>query len=155
MIHQDGHLMTETELRVLIKGTKSASTTVSGSVDTAGQGTTISCSDGGTTFICQVSNMANGDNNVTVTATDAAGNTKTATTKLRQVVGDGCFGHGGNPIVTDALMALKMVVGLTASDKVHGDVNLNGKVDSGDALMILKKSSAWRRFKTPSAPPPP
>ena len=62
---------------------------------------------------------------------------------MRVAAADGCFTGTGTATVTDALKALRMSVGIiapAAADLLHGDMNLDGKIDSGDSLLILKKA---------------
>jgi hypothetical protein len=103
----------------------------------------------GTIWTCSISGLAKGDNIVTVTATNAAGNTASATASVKILIADGCFRGTGSPDITDALKALRMSVGLitpTVDDKMHGDVNADGTIDSGDALLILRKVTGLTSF---------
>jgi cytochrome c peroxidase len=138
--------------------TKNATQTISGTVDTPGSTVAVHVDTGaavgpvtvsGTTWTCQVSGLKNGNNNITVTATDAVGNSGNAGTLIKIVIADGCFRGTGSPDVTDALKALRISVGIvvaTADDKLHGDVNVDGNIDSGDALLILKKATGLVSF---------
>jgi hypothetical protein len=103
----------------------------------------------GTTWTCTVSGLAKGDNTITVTATNAAGNTASKNCGVKILIADGCFRGTGSPDVTDALKALRMAVGLvtpTVDDYMHGDVNADSKIDSGDALLILRKATGLTSF---------
>jgi len=123
-----------------ISGTVEAGGKVSVSVDTGAMVGPVTVS--GTTWSCQVSGLNKGSNKITVVATDAAGNTTTTTATTKILISDGCFRGTGNPDVSDALKALKMAVGIispTEDDLLHGDVNADSKIDSGDSLLILRK----------------
>ncbi len=96
-----------------------------------------------------MSGLANGDNTITVTATNASGNTNSSTATIKVVIADGCFRGTGSPDITDALKALKMAVGIIAptnDDLLHGDVTSDGRIDTGDALLILRKSVGMAAF---------
>jgi hypothetical protein len=88
---------------------------------------------------------------ITVTATDQSGNVSTV---RRNVVyakaSSGDLNRNGSVDVSDALLALRMAVGLitaTDADKLVGDVSPqsggkpvpDGTIDISDALMILRK----------------
>lgn len=127
-----------------ISGTMSAGATVNVSVDT---GATVGpVTAGGSTWSCQVSGLSKGTNNITVTATDAAGNAASATAIVSILFADGSFSGTGSPAISDALKALRMAVGIiqpTTDDLLHGDVAPtaapDGKIDTSDALLILRK----------------
>jgi cytochrome c peroxidase len=130
-----------------ISGTMDAGSTVAVHVDTGAAVGPVTVS--GTTWTCKVSGLTNGDNKITVTATDAVGNPASAGTLIKVVIADGCFRGTGSPDVTDALKALRISVGIvvaTADDKLHGDVNSDGNIDTGDALLILKKAAGLASF---------
>ena len=138
------------EVGVVETMTKKTTQTITGTVEAGGK-VAVSVDTGamvgpvtvnGTTWSCQVSGLNKGTNNITVTATDALGNTATKTTTVKILIADGCFRGTGSPDITDALKSLKMAVGIitpTTDDLLHGDVTADGKIDSGDCLMILKK----------------
>jgi cytochrome c peroxidase len=96
----------------------------------------------GNTWSCRLSGLAKGDNAVTVSAVDPLGNLAAKTATVKIVIADGCFRGTGNPDISDALKALRMAVGIvtpTADDLSHGDVATDGRIDAGDALLILRK----------------
>jgi cytochrome c peroxidase len=137
--------------------TKNSTQTISGTVE-PGVTPVVSVNTGasvgpvtvnGTTWTCTVSGLAKGDNTITVTATNAAGNTASKNCGVKILIADGCFRGTGSPDVTDALKALRMAVGLvtpTVDDYMHGDVNADSKIDSGDALLILRKATGLTSF---------
>jgi hypothetical protein len=103
----------------------------------------------GSQWSCRIFGLQPGNNTLTVTATDAQGNTTSTKTVVTVVIGDGCFRGTGSPDISDALKALRMAVGIitpTADDLLHGDVNLDNKIDSGDALLILRKVTGLTSF---------
>jgi cytochrome c peroxidase len=137
--------------------TKNSTQTISGTVE-AGAIPVVSVNTGasvgpvtviGTTWTCTVSGLAKGDNNITVTVTNAAGTTASKIASVKILIADGCFRGTGSPDITDALKALRMSVGLvtaTVDDMMHGDVNADSKIDSGDALLILRKATGLTSF---------
>jgi hypothetical protein len=97
----------------------------------------------------RISGLSTGTNTVTITATDAAGNVTTKTAVINVVVPDGCFDGTGVVKISDALRALRIAVNLdaaTTDDLLHGDVNLDDKIDVSDALQILKKAIGMASF---------
>jgi cytochrome c peroxidase len=104
----------------------------------------------GATWSCQLSGLAGGANDVTVKATDPAGNVTARTATVTVIVADGNFKGTGSADLSDALKALRIAVGLiqpTANDMLHGDVAPlvngvpapDGRIDTADALLILRK----------------
>lgn len=124
----------------------------------AGPGVTVGpVTVSGNTFSCKVSGLKGGANNITVTATDAAGNVTTTPVTVTAVKPDGCVLGGTVPGVADAIKALRIAVKLdapTADEALRGDcaplVNgvpaPDGKVNSADALVILKKAVGLVNF---------
>jgi cytochrome c peroxidase len=103
----------------------------------------------GSGWNCQVSGLKKGDNIITVTAADPLGNVTTRTATVKLVIADGCFRGTGSPDISDALKALRMAVGLitsTPDDLLHGDVTIDGRIDSADALQILRKVAGLPSF---------
>jgi hypothetical protein len=91
--------------------------------------------------------VTTGANNITVTATDLVGNAAAMTAAVTIVKTDGHFGATGPVNIADALRALQMAVGLvtpTPTELLQGDCAPlgapDGKIDVGDAILILKKS---------------
>ncbi|HXE96663.1 MAG TPA: cytochrome c peroxidase [Dongiaceae bacterium] len=85
-----------------------------------------------------------GANDITVTATDKAGNVASATASIF-VLPDGIFNGTKIPDVSDAIKALRIAVGLvtpTANDMLHGDVAPlgapDGKIDLADVVLIMR-----------------
>ncbi|MBI5441967.1 MAG: cytochrome C peroxidase [Deltaproteobacteria bacterium] len=88
-----------------------------------------------------------GVNEITVTASDPAGNSATRTATVVVSFSDGCFDGTGETRLSDALKAMRMATGQitpTADNLLHGDVappgTPDGRIDTSDALMILKKA---------------
>ena len=111
----------------------------------------------GTSWSCQLSGLAKGDNAVTVTAKDTSGNLTSRSTLITVVPPDGNFKGTGTCDITDALKALRMAIGLSQpsfNDLLHGDVSPlvngvpapDGKIEVGDALTILKKAVGLVNF---------
>lgn len=138
--------------------TKSSSHTISGTME-AGASPAVTLGSvaapvtvSGTNWSAALSGLATGGNNITITATDQAGNVATKAAAVTVVIADGSF-SGGVVSVADALKAMRMAVGLvapTSDDLMRGDVaplNLpDGKIDVADALMILKKAVGLVNF---------
>jgi hypothetical protein len=87
---------------------------------------------------------------VTVSATDLAGNVATVQRNIMRRLPNGALNGSAEPSLADALKVLRFTVGLdtlSASEKLNADVAplVNGKpssdgtIDSGDALIILKR----------------
>ena len=86
----------------------------------------------GGAFTCQVSGMASGNNIITVTATDAAGNTKNVATTVssrrrRLLQRHGEPGHHRLPQGVENVGRDRTP---TTDDLMHGDVSFNNKTDS-------------------------
>lgn len=101
----------------------------------------------GSVWSAQVSGLATGTNNITVTATDLVGNATAVTSAVTIVKTDGHFGAPGPVSIADALRALRMAVGLIApnpTELLQGDCaplgSPDGVIDVADALLILKKT---------------
>jgi len=104
----------------------------------------------GTSWSCPLSGLLPGANDITVTALDPAGNLSSVQTALQIVVPDGNFKGTGVAEISDALLALRIAVGLrepSPLEFLHGNVAplANGvpdpddKIDIADALAILSK----------------
>jgi hypothetical protein len=98
----------------------------------------------GTTWSASVSLLASGPNDITVTATDPAGNLATQAASIL-VFGDGIFNGTRIPDISDAIKALRIAVGLiqpAAADLHHGDVAPlgapDGRIDIADVVLILR-----------------
>ncbi len=98
----------------------------------------------GTTWLVHLSMLSVGPNQVTVTATDTAGNVSTATTTI-SMLPDGIFNGTRVPDISDAIKALHLAVELiapTADDLLHGDVAPlgapDGLIDLADVLLIMR-----------------
>jgi cytochrome c peroxidase len=137
--------------------TKKDVQTVTGTVETGGKvavtvdtGATVGpVTVSGTTWSCQVSGLKKGTNNITVTATSAAGNKSSKTATVKILIADGCYRGTGSPDISDALKSLKIAVGIitaTEDDLLHGDVTTDGKIDTGDALLTLRKVAGLASF---------
>lgn len=111
----------------------------------------------GTSWSCQLSGLAKGTNSITVTATDAAGNSASTAASLTVILPDGDFAGKGSVDISDALKALRMALGIiqpSAVDLLHGDVAPildgapapDGKIDLADALVILRKTIGLANF---------
>jgi len=92
----------------------------------------------------QLSLLQSGANDVTVTATDKAGNVASATASIIMLA-DGIFNGTKIPNISDAIRALRIAVGLitpTADDMLHGDVAPlgapDGKIDMADVILIMR-----------------
>jgi cytochrome c peroxidase len=104
----------------------------------------------GPDWSCQLSELTPGDNQITVSARDAAGNLTSRVVPLRVVFADGNFKGSGSADISDALKALRITVGLDQTgtlDLLHGDVaplvngkpEPDGRIGLPDALVILRK----------------
>jgi hypothetical protein len=138
-----------THLKALaLSGTVEAGSTVTVAV---GTGAAAAATVTGTTWTFNVAGLVDGDNNITVTATDAPlGNTATKQAVIKVVPSDGKITGAATVGIADALKALQFSTGLvqaTAVEAVHADVaplvnglpTPNGKVDIGDVVLILRK----------------
>jgi hypothetical protein len=107
----------------------------------------------GANWSCVISGLTAGVNDITVTATDPAGNANAATTSLTIILSDGSFSGTGTVTAADALKALRIAVGLvtpTAEDTLRGDCAPlgapDGSIDVNDALLILQKAVGLVNF---------
>jgi hypothetical protein len=67
----------------------------------------------------------------------------TKTVTLTAVSANGSFTGAVVPTVVDAVKALRIAVGIitpTAQDLLRGDLLADGKIDLGDAILILQKA---------------
>jgi hypothetical protein len=100
----------------------------------------------GTTWTTNVSGLVEGDNTITVTATDSIGNVNTKTTIVTVVVPTGSFSGAHQPMIEDALKALRMAAGFVVPTKVEllrCDLFEDGVIDLADALLILRKVAGF------------
>ncbi len=115
---------------------------------TAGKVITISGS-GIATWSCVISGLVPGANNITVTMLDIF-YTTTKTGVITRILPDGNIVEDGVVDISDALKAMRFVVGPeqpTVTDMLHGDVaplvdgkpTQNNAIDIADALLILRK----------------
>jgi cytochrome c peroxidase len=104
----------------------------------------------GGSWSCALSALAPGQNQITVTAGDPAGNVSSRFAVVEVAIADGNFKGSGVVDISDALTALRIAVGLlqpSAADLSHGDVAPlvnglpapDGRIDLSDALLILRK----------------
>jgi hypothetical protein len=107
----------------------------------------------GTNWNAQVTGLATGANNISVTAGDLVGNTAGVTAAITIVQTDGHFGTPGPVNVSDALKALRIAANLvtpTTDDILHGDCAPLGAPDGvimvDDALLILRKAVGLVNF---------
>jgi hypothetical protein len=115
---------------------------VTPSITVNGTAYTGTITTSGSTWSAPLSGLAAGPNTITVTATDAAGNVATKTTTVTAVAATGSFSGTSQPTVADALKAMRMAIGLatpTTAERLSGDLLADGKIDLGDAILILKK----------------
>jgi hypothetical protein len=130
-----------------LTGTVSDNVAVAGVTVQIGSGSATNATVTGTTWSCAINGLVVGTNQITVRAMDASGNASTATSSI--VV--------ENPTVTfsplsiaDALVALQIAVGtvqptgdnlsrLDVAPFINGKSVPNGKIDTGDAIVILSK----------------
>ena len=101
-------------------------------------------STSGGTWSTTLSLLGVGKNDITVTATDKSGNVTRAAATIN-VFADGIFNGTKIPNLSDAVKALRIVVGIitpTADDLRHGDVAPlgapDGKIDLNDVLLIMR-----------------
>jgi cytochrome c peroxidase len=127
----------------LLSGTVEAGITPVVSISTAGAQAGAVAVTGGT-WSTPTSLLKVGPNNVTVTATDKAGNVTSATATIF-VLPDGIFSGTKIPDISDAIKALRIAVGIvtpTADDLLHGDVAPlgmpDGKIDLSDVVLIMR-----------------
>lgn len=118
-------------------------------VNTAATVGTVTVTDSNWSAV--ISGLTAGVNNITVTASDPAGNGSTVTGVITIILPDGSFTGTGTVTVADALKSLRISVGLsapTAEEMLHGDVaplvngkpSPDGRIDLFDALLTLKKA---------------
>lgn len=100
---------------------------------------------------CEITNLADGANNITVIALDTLFNRTTVKGVITRILPDGNIVEDGVTDLSDALKALRIAVGLeqaTATDMLHGDIaplvdgapTRNNAIDIADALLILRKT---------------
>lgn len=97
----------------------------------------------GSNWTCAVtgSDVKEGQNVFSVTATDSAGNVTTRTATTTGISATGSF-SGGVPVLADVLKALRIalfLINATPEDLCRGDLFMDGKIDLADAILILKK----------------
>jgi len=126
----------------VLTGTVDAGITPVVSVSTGAVASTLNIS--GSAWSVPLSLLNVGVNDITVTATDKAGNVASATASIF-VLPDGIFNGTRIPDVSDAIKALRIAVGLvtpTANDMLHGDVAPlgapDGKIDLADVVLIMR-----------------
>jgi cytochrome c peroxidase len=149
-------------LKAPISPTRGTSQTISGTVElgsvpavTVDTGATVGPvrtvgGNGISTWSCDITGLAAGTNNITVKALDFVFNVTTVTGAITVILPDGNLKGSGSVDVSDALMALRIAVGLvqpSPEQMLHGDVAplVNGvpapdnRIDIADALVILRK----------------
>jgi hypothetical protein len=139
-------------LSQLTAATNLSSQTIGGTVEALAtmavtlNGATVPASVVGTTWSSVISGLVPGVNNLIVTATDALQNVAIQNATITFIVPDGLLTGGNSVTISDALMALRITVGLvtpTANELLRGDVEPpgapNGTINLGDALLILRK----------------
>jgi membrane protein implicated in regulation of membrane protease activity len=152
-------------LNPVLTPTNSAVQTISGTVDagvtpvvllaSSAQAAPVTVS--GTTWSCAISGLVPGANALTVLAVDAVGNLSFQKATLVFDPSDGDVNMDGRVDVADALIALRIAVGVaqpTADQRLHADVAplQNGipapdnSIDIADALQILRKAVALVNF---------
>ena len=99
----------------------------------------------GTAWSAQISGLPEGDNVITVTASDQFGNITTKTATISVYVCNGSFTGAAHRLSADALKALRIAVGLdipAPEDLIRGDLFDDGlnKIDVADAILILKNA---------------
>jgi Protein of unknown function (DUF1566) len=116
-------------------------------------GTPTAATVTGGNWNAQVTGLATGSNNISVTAADLVGNTAAVTAAITIIKTDGHFGAPGPVSVSDALKALRIAVNLvapTVDDILHGDCAPlgapDGVIDTADALLILRKVVGLTNF---------
>jgi Protein of unknown function (DUF1566)/Glucodextranase, domain B len=137
--------------------TSQPSQTINGTVDAGamvtvavGGGAAAAATVSGTTWSFTITQLAAGPNTISVAATDAAGNRATAIAVITLLVPDGDLDGDAAVTLADAVRALRISVGLesaTSAELVRGDVSPmvggkpkpDGRIDVGDALMIMRK----------------
>jgi hypothetical protein len=139
-----------------VSGTITSGTTPAMTVTVTAPATAGAVSVTGTSWSAQISGMTEGVNNITVTAGDLSGNVATMTAAVTVHLPTGGFTPGAPVSVIDALKALRMSVNLIpqpaagSADLLHGDVAPlgapDGRIDTADALLILKKAVGLVNF---------
>jgi hypothetical protein len=131
-----------------IGGTVEAGSTVKVAL---GTGVATAATVTGTTWSFPIAALAEGVNNIAVTATDTLGNTGALpAASIKVVLPDGKITGDAGVAIADALKSLQFATGLvtpTAEEAIHADVAplVNGvpapndKVDVGDVVVILRK----------------
>jgi Big-like domain-containing protein len=144
-----------THLKALaINGTVEAGSTVTVAV---GTGAATAATVTGTNWNFPIPTLVDGVNNITVNATDTIGNTGTKLATITVVPADGKITGAATVVLGDALKALQFATGLvkaTPVESVHADVAPlvngvpapNGKVDTGDVVVILRKAVGLGNF---------
>jgi hypothetical protein len=105
----------------------------------------------GSTWSTTIIGLVEGANGITVTATDPAGNPASQQSSINIVLPNGDVNGDAAVTTGDALKSLQFAAGLiqpTAAEALHADVAPlvngisvpNGKVDTGDVMLILRKS---------------
>jgi Bacterial Ig-like domain len=133
----------------IISGTVEAGSTVNVAVGTAAA---VAATVTGTTWSAPNVALVEGVNKITVTATDAFGNTGTLPSSITVIFPDGKItgDASGVVVIADALKSLQFATGLvkpTPEETIHADVaplvggvpSPNGKIDIGDVVVILRK----------------
>jgi len=136
-----------------IGGTIEAGATVVVTTNTAATASAVVFSGTGATlnWTSTITGLVEGVNSITVTATDPAGNPASQQSGIKIVLPDGKITGAATVTLTDAFMALQFASGLiqpTPDEAIHGDVAPlvngipapSGKIDTGDVMLILRKS---------------
>jgi cytochrome c peroxidase len=135
-----------------IGGTVELGSTPSVKVDTTAKPGTVRTIGGVgiATWSCDITDLAAGVNNITVTALDFVFNLTTVNGAVTVIFPDGNIKGTGSADISDALKALRFAVNLdqpSQIDMLHGDVaplvngvpDPDGAIDVADALTILRK----------------
>lgn len=104
----------------------------------------------GATWSTTIIGLVEGANGITVTATDPAGNPTIQQSSILIILPDGKITGAATVSLADAMKSLQFAAGLippTAVETLHADVaplvngipSPNGKVDTGDVVLILRK----------------
>jgi len=137
----------------IIGGTIEAGATVVVTTNTTATASAVVFSGTGATlnWTSTITGLVEGVNSITVTATDPAGNPASQQSGIKIVLPDGKISGAATVTLTDALMALQFASGLiqpTPDEAIHADVAPlvngipapSGKIDTGDVMLILRKS---------------
>ncbi len=127
----------------ILSGTANDNTALASVTVQIGTGTPVAAERYGTVWSYTVSGLVMGTNNITIKATDSSGNSSTTTTAI--IVENI---QSTSLTVSDALLALQIAVGtvtmtndqksrLDVAPVINGVSVPNGKVDTGDAIVIL------------------